>query len=423
MLGYQAHREVLIWLETKEASRVELTYSIAGRPDTTRSLVHENPPRTPAGVQPLKFVLPMLEMGETYEYSISVDGERTGAPLQFRTRDQWEWRSPPPEYSFLFGSCAYLNDPRYDRPGKPYGAGTEIFRHMAKSGADFMLWGGDNLYLREADFSSESGIWYRYSHDRATPDLQPLWSAMHHYAVWDDHDYGSNNANLSFEFKKTTLQAFTTYWTNQTWGQPEHLGIYGKFYWGDSAFFLMDNRWYRDDERLDLQQNPSKSQFGERQREWLKQSLLLAQQLGHFTFKFIVTGSQVLTDYTGFADGLAHYEPERAELMKFIVDQKITGVIFLSGDVHFTELLRKKIGETQVAYELTSSPLSSGVSSHARTDRAQEPYRVAGTLVVDQNYCVLAASGPADARVLTITCFDKTNQQRWQHVIKAAELK
>lgn len=425
MLGYQAHREALVWIETRDAAEVKLTYHLTGQPQTARTLVKVAPAASPAGTQPMKFVLPLLEMGQSYEYAFTIDGVKQAFayPLTFRTTAQWEFRASPPDFKFIFGSCAYLNDLPYDRPGKPYGSGTEIFQHMAASGAGFMLWGGDNFYLREADFSSESGIWYRYSHDRATPDLQKLYAVMPHYATWDDHDYGSNDANKSFEFKEVTTAAFKAYWGNPTWGEPDNAGVYGKFFWGDAAFFVMDNRTHRDDDHLDAAQHATKSQYGAKQREWLKQSLLAAKTLRHFTFKFIVTGGQVITDFAGASESFARYRNEREDLLKFIAEYGITGVVFLSGDVHFTELARKKIGATQWVYELTSSPLSSGANTYAAKDRAADPHRVEGTFVADQNYCTVALSGPPKARVLTITCFDKENTKRWEKTIRAAELR
>ncbi len=425
MLGYQAHREVFLWLEVKDASVVALDYWIAGRPETRKTLGVNAPPPTPGGGQIIHFRPGLLEVGAAYEYRLSVDGQPLAFPypLTFRTADQWEWRKPPPDFSFLFGTCAYLNDAPYDRPGTPYGKGTEIFRHMATSGADFMLWGGDNTYLREADFSSVSGIWYRYARDRATADLQPLYAAMHHYATWDDHDYGSNDANKSFEFKATTLEAFKAYWGNPSWGEPDNPGVYGKFFWGDAAFILMDNRYHRDDTLLDAGKHPDKTQYGSRQLDWLKQSLLQAQQLGHSAFKFIVTGGQVITSFGGSSETFDYFRHEREEILQFIKEQKITGVVFLSGDVHFTELAKTRLTDTQWVYELTSSPLSSGTSNVERLGRLEDPLRIDGTLVVDQNYTQLSLSGPANDRVLTIRCYDKTNTLRWEHAIKAAELK
>jgi alkaline phosphatase D len=427
MLGYQTHREVLVWVETKDARTVTLDYWLAGKPETAKKITKTRPRAYPSGTQPMKFVLPLLEQASSYEYSLTIDGEKVARPypLAFKTRTQWEWRAPPPELKFIYGSCAYLNDAPYDRPGTPYGKGTEIFGHMADSGADFMIWGGDNWYLRDADYSSESGIWYRYSHDRATPELQKLYAVMHHYATWDDHDYGSNDSNKSFELKDVSLRAFTTYWGNASWGEADNPGVYGKFFWGDAAFFLMDNRWYRDDDLIDerFTPGPMKTQYGARQRDWLKQGLVHAQKENHAKFKFIVTGGQFITDFGGESETFAYYTHEREDLLKFIVDQKITGVIFLTGDVHFTELAKKKIGATQWVYELTSSPFSSGVNAHALTERKTDPHRVDGTQVVDQNYCTVTISGPETARTLTLACFDRVGVKRWERTIAESELK
>jgi alkaline phosphatase D len=425
MLGYAAHRETLVWVETKGAKEVALRYWLAGQPATAQGIVRSELSVTPAGGQIVKFRPGLLEQGATYEYAIEIDGLRQTFPypLRFKTRPLWEWRAPPPDFRFIFGSCAYLNEAAYDRPGAPYGKGTEIFRHMAASGADFMIWGGDNWYYREPDFDSFGGLWYRVQHDRATPDLQALFAAMNHYATWDDHDYGCNDSNKSFELKDESLRVFEDYWGNATYGQAGHPGVYSKFFWGDAAFILMDNRWYRDDTTLDEEHNPGKTQYGAHQLDWLKQSLLEAQVLKPFTFKFVVTGGQMLTDFGGASETFAYYKQERSQLLQFIRDQHITGVVFLTGDVHFTELARAATGSAGAIYELTSSPFTSSVWTGAATVRSPEPQRVPGTLVVDQNYCVLAIHGPRDERVLTITCYDKTNAKRWSHDIPAAELR
>jgi alkaline phosphatase D len=67
-----------------------------------------------------------------------------------------------------------------------------------------MVWMGDNIYLREADWSAESSIFRRYTHTRSHPLLQKLLGSTHHYATWDDHDYGPNNSDRSLWNKKIT---------------------------------------------------------------------------------------------------------------------------------------------------------------------------------------------------------------------------
>jgi alkaline phosphatase D len=271
----------------------------------------------------------------------------------------------------------------------------ETFRLMGESGADFTVWGGDNWYTREVDYDSVSGLWRRAQVTRALPELRKLFAVMPHYAIWDDHDYGSNDANKSFELKDESLKVFQAYWGNPSYGEAGHPGVYTKFNWADAIFILMDDRWYRDDDHLEAAAvKRMKTQYGEHQRDWLKQSLLAAQNNPACTFKFIATGGQVITDFGGASETFAYYPEERADLLKFITDHHITGVIFLTGDVHFTELARKKISDTQWVYELTSSPLSSGVSNLATTERVADPHRVEGTLVADRISACSASPAP-----------------------------
>ncbi len=103
-------------------------------------------------------------------------------------------------FSFITGSCAYFNEPVYDRPGKPYGGDSIIFESMAKDTAAFALWLGDNWYTREVDLLSPWGLWYRASRDRAQPVLMKPIEDMPQYAIWDDHDYGPDN---SWQFLRT----------------------------------------------------------------------------------------------------------------------------------------------------------------------------------------------------------------------------
>lgn len=424
MLGYRAHREVFLWLETKDAADVTLTYWLRGQPDTTQSITHTDVPPTPAGGQIHHFRPGLLKMGATYDYRLTIDGvdQTLAAPATFTTQDLWEWRKPPPDFSFLVGSCAYINDPEYDRPGTPYGKTTHTFELMGDSGADFMIWTGDNWYWREADYDSVSGLWYRPSHDRAIPQLQKLLGVMHHYATWDDHDFGPNDSNWSYEFKDTALDIFQAYWGNPTYGERDHPGVYGKFYWGDAAFFLMDNHYYRDAAGLKQELHPDKTQWGRHQLDWLKESLLMAKQLGQFKFLFIATGNQMLQ--TKPADETHElYRHEREELMSFIAENQLSGIVFLTGDVHHSGLYHRQLGEHGPwVYEVTSSPFSSGSWDVAATDKARDPYLVPGTLVGDQNFVKIDVRGEGATRALVITCVDKQGDTRFTQIVKLSEL-
>jgi len=426
MLGYRAHREIFLWLETKDAEEVSLTYWVRGEsPDSAQTITYRDVEPHPAGGQIHHFVPALLKMGATYNYTLTVDGEVQSltAPAEFTTQDLWEWRKPPPDFSFLVGSCAYINDPEFDRPGDGYGKTTRTFELMGESDADFMIWTGDNWYWREPDYSSVSGLWYRPQHDRAIPEMQKLLGTMHHYATWDDHDYGPNDSNWSFEYKDVALEIFQAYWGNHTYGERRNPGVYNKFYWGDAAFFLMDNHYYRDAAGLDQDKHPTKTQWGRSQLEWLKQSLLAAKELKHFKFLFIASGNQMLqTEPRGEPHEL--YRHEREELLDFIVENDLTGVVFLTGDVHFSAMYRRQIGDRgQWVYEVTSSPLSSGSWDAANSSKKDDPHVIAETIVGTQNFVKIALSGKGRTRALTVTCVDKDGTTRFTQKILAQDLK
>lgn len=426
MLGAASHREGFVWVEVRDARTVALDFWPAGQPAAKRHLELAAPAPTPAGGQIVHLRPGLLEPGTTYEYALSIDGQAQEFPYptRFRTLPLWQWRGPAPDFKFIYGSCAFFNEPAYDRPGPGYGKTMETFRLMGESGADFMIWGGDNWYYREVDFDSRSGLWSRAQRDRAWPELRRLLAAMPHYATWDDHDYGPNDANRSYGLKDETLAIFKAYWGNPSYGLAGHPGVYTHFLWGDAAFILMDDRWDRDDDKLQAGSlKRMKTQYGEHQRDWLKQALLAAEENKGCVFKFIVTGGQVITDFGGESETFAYYPEEREDLLRFIADHHITGVIFLSGDVHFTELARKKLAGTQWVYELTSSPFSSGAYTRAVEARKDDPHRVAGSFVCDQNFCLLEISGPTGDRAVTITCVDKQGAVRFTHTIRAAELR
>ena len=422
MLGYAEHAECLIWVQTKCAKQVQVQYKVKGTAGSWNS--QSNSVSNGLECQPnnVKFVLENLQMGTSYEYQILLDGvvQKFNYPLVFKTKVLWEWRTSPPDFTFMLGSCLYINDSAYDRPGKPYGGSYQILNSMTKTPADFMLWLGDNTYLREADYSSKSGILHRYQHTRALPELQPFLAKMNHYATWDDHDYGDNDGNKSYELKQVTLDAFKSYWGNKTYGENGE-GVYGNFRYSDAEFFLLDDRWFRDESELN-EQKIAKTQLGTQQLSWLKDKLKHSRA----SFKFVVVGGQFINENTD-KESFNLYQKERQEIIQYIVDQKVSGVIFLSGDRHHTEILKNDKTLATLGYplfDLTCSSITAGPSNVLSGSEAQNPQRVPSTLVAENNFCTITISGPKRGeRKLNITCYDSKGIVKWGFVISESELK
>jgi alkaline phosphatase D len=419
MIGHTELRSTTIWIETTTPTGFSVNYSAAA-PGIKNSKRVTNPITIPTNDHfILKFVLANLEPGAPYQYDI-LSKNNSIAKGKFNTQQLWQWRKPAPDFSFITGSCAYFNQPVYDRPGQPYGGDSSIFETMAKEKADFMLWLGDNWYTRETDFFSEWGLNYRPSRDRSLKVLQPFWKAMPHYAIWDDHDYSWDNGDRSYPLKEASRNVFMKFWCNPSLGENGK-GVYTKITWNDVDIFLLDDRWFRsNDHMMDTingQPNPEKKMFGEQQIEWLKNALLGSNENTNISFRIIATGSQVLNSMSP-ADCFRHFSAEYNELMNFIKNNQINGIIFLTGDRHHSEIIKTDRQGTYPLHDITSSPLTSGV--HKTSDNEKNnPHRIIPE-IDEQNYTRISFSGEKQDRKMTVEFLGIKGQKlgEWNVVLK-----
>jgi alkaline phosphatase D len=398
MLGQVELRTASLWLQVSpDITSVILKYWKTGHPELSWQKIYEGP--LGKEFNPLRIDIGGLDINSDYTYQFILNQAESAATGSFHTKDLWQWRKPPPDFSFLTGSCAYFNDPVYDRPGKPYGGDSLIFESMARDTGAFTLWLGDNWYTREVDFLSDWGLWYRASRDRAQPVLQQLLKAMPQYAIWDDHDFGPDNSGTSYGLKDASRTIFLKYWCNPYYGEDQK-GIYSQISYSDVDLFLTDDRWYRSadefEDSINGKPNPGKHFFGEKQMRWLEDALV--QSLA--TFKIIVVGSQTLNPMST-DEGFYKYSYEYHELMDFLNRSKIKGVLFLTGDRHHSEIVKTVRTGNYDLYDITVSPFTSGVSK-VRGAEINNPARVPGSLTEARNYAKIGVDGKKNERVLHV---------------------
>ena len=413
MVGYSTMQEVLLWVQTEERANVHFEYYEIDNPKVKFSTDKIETEKKNGYVA--KLIADQVIPGKKYKYEVYINNykiERNYA-MEFQTQELWKWRTDPPDVKFIIGSCSYINEPKFDRPGKPYGSNFEIFNSINKKKPDFMLWLGDNTYLREPDWNSRTGFIKRYSHTRSFPELQPLLASTHHYATWDDHDYGPNNSDGSFWLKETASEIFKLFWGNPNYDVTGKGGITGFFQWSDLDFFLLDNRYHRT---ANNNLTGNRQMLGKDQIDWLINALSFSQA----SFKFVAVGGQVISNGAVY-ENYATYPDERKYLLDKIREAKIEGVIFLDGDRHHTIL--SKMQETKNVYplyDLTCSSLTAGVNND------NEPYnsfKLEETFVNVNNFGMLNVTGPTNERELTIQIFDKDGKELWIKSIKANDLK
>jgi len=411
MIGFASAREVRLWLRTTTPAKVTVRYWPKADPSQARAVeasTQGHDGRT------LHYTLTGLPSGTRFSYEIRVNGvsQPRPYPLEFQTIARWHRRLPPPDVVIALGSCSYLNQ----YPDDSYGGEPEIFESIRAQRPDLMLWLGDNLYLHPEDWISREGIFRRYASYRADPAIQPLLGSVHHYATWDDHDYGPNDANRSYGLKGASLEAFKEYWANPSYGLPELPGVFGQFSWSDVDVFLLDNRTYRSAGSAPPEEN---SYLGEAQRLWLLDALSASRA----PFKLIVSGSQVISPYSRF-ESYAQHPDELKRLLRGLKRRRIEGVIFLSGDRHHAELnVLKDDPQFYPLYDFTSSPLTSR-PARSSDDELDSPRRVPGTFVKGRrNFGIIKVTGPQTDRTLTMRAHGVDGALLWSHSISASALK
>jgi len=425
MVGHVAMREANIWLQTDGPGKeVKVTAIREGDPNsqpiTAMALASgpyagftSVPLKASVGVSDirtanvLKFAFTGLEPGQSYVYDVSVDGVpvRLDHSTRFITQSLWQHRNDPPEFSFLAGSCAYVNEEAYDRPGKSYGGDYGIYSSMDKEMADMMLWLGDNTYLREVDWDSRSGILHRFSHSRALKEARPLLARMPNYAIWDDHDHGPNDSDRSYPFRQNTLEAFNLFWANAGADATGQGGITNTFRFNDCDFFLLDNRWFRS------APDSTGQILGEAQIRWLMEALRFSDA----PFKFVCVGGQVLNTSAVY-ENHAVFAKERRRLLHHIDSLRIGNVIFLSGDRHHSEVSRYTGPNGTVIHDLTISPLTSKASEKPKEEVNLN--QVANSYITQRNYGLITISGPRKARELTLRLKDVRGKELYSFVLK-----
>ena len=410
MKGYIDMKEAAIWLQTTKPAEVYMKYY----PNNDKEQFHFSNRVNTTYDKALTAHLfaDTLEPGTTYTYELYINGKKTDLPYPsvFTTQKIWKWRTDAPDFKFAMGSGAYINETAYDRPGKPYGSGYEIYNHIADMHPDFFLWLGDNVYLREPDWNTRAGIFHRYSHDRAIPELQKFWATTHHYAIWDDHDYGPNDSDKGFWNKNETYNAFKLFWANPSYGVGDIKSTTTFFNWSDCDFFLMDNRTFRTPNKR-IEDN--KTELGEEQLQWLFDNLVNS----YGTFKFIILGGQFLSN-SGEYESYSNYgfAAERQRIIDFIYKQKIKNVIFLTGDVHFSEISVLKKRNQPTLWDITSSALNSGVNING--DKQPNALRIPESVILEHNYTMLEVTGKRNERVLKVTYYGTKGNKLYEMEIK-----
>lgn len=410
---YNTDHSVKIWIQMERPAEISLCFQEKDKPDTRKCT--ETVKTQSSNANTYIFELDELQANTQYTYEIillgvSYDFDKS---LSFFTQPEGLTTF---DFRMSTGSCVYINDKstREDRRLLKWGGKYQTLDYLAETDPDYMLWLGDNIYLREGEWNSREGYYYRYTHTRKQPEMQAILRGAHHIATWDDHDYGPNNSSSSWKGKDNATEIFYDFWGNPSQANPDKKGIYSVAQIGDVEVYLMDDRYFRGDY---YEPNIAGKDFlGEEQIAWLISQLKESKA----SFKLIAIGSQVLTDCTKGEGYFTECSAEWGSFINRLKETRVPGMVFLSGDKHFTELSRLDDPDFYPMYDLTVSPITSIPNPILARKNS---HSIKGTFVGRRNFASLDFSGPEGDREMLITVYNRKGKKLWDYNIKAQDLK
>jgi alkaline phosphatase D len=267
-----------------------------------------------------------------------------------------------------FGSCAKENK---DQP---------VWDAVNAAKPDLFIFLGDNIY---ADTRDPKVMAQKYAMLGAKPGFQKLRRNTPICAIWDDHDYGEDDAGADYPMKEESRRQFCDFW-GESADSPRRTrdGIYAAHIFGPAGqrvqVILPDLRWNRTPIRkLDLggktysawqneqrqagapvpgpyERNPARdaSMLGEPQWAWLEEQLRQPADV-----RVLASSLQVLADFAGW-EGWINYARDHQRLFATIRETRANGLVCISGDTHYAELSMLDLNTPYPIWDLTSSGLT-----------------------------------------------------------------
>jgi alkaline phosphatase D len=318
-----------------------------------------------------------------------------------------------------FGSCASQDR---DQP---------IWENVISHAPDLFLFIGDNIY---ADTEDMSVMKDKYARLAAKPGYQNLLNTSKVLSVWDDHDYGVNDGDVRYPKKEESEKIFLDFFNvDENSPRRKRPGIYGAEMFGESGkkvqVILLDTRYFKDPQvpnnastEEKIEQNiigwylptddTTTTILGEAQWEWLDKQLQKEADL-----RIIASSIQVISYEKGM-ESWGNFPHERQRLFNLIEKNNANGVIFISGDVHFSEVSSTNEG-AYTFYDFTSSGLTHAGEAGAR---AVNSYRV-GNAYAEPNFGLINIDWSQKNPLITMQTISTDNKVKVEQEIKLSELK
>src|SRR2546430_6997353 len=243
-----------IWIRTNSSVEVQVEYSTSS--DFVDSVLSEAVTTTQGKDLTGKVSLSRLKVNTVYYYRVWAHGTALPGVYHFKTN--------PGDSAMKVFSFAVLTDFNIIK--------APVYAAVAHQKPALVIFLGDFNHSDPATLSEMRAMHrdMRGSELAVGRDFIKYISQFPFYHVWDDHDFGADNADKTFPGKQDALKAFHEYFPTPP--LPSQDGIWHQFRYAQAEFFMLDLRSQRDPNNTP--DGPNKSILGTDHKVWLKESLL-----------------------------------------------------------------------------------------------------------------------------------------------------
>lgn len=326
-------------------------------------------------------------------------------------------------HRIAFGSC--------NKPWLPQ----NIWSSILNSQADLFLHLGDTVYVDAEELKKLGRIRAlesAYARLSELKQFRHFRSAIPIHATWDDNDY-TRDGGADFDDKQVARKLFLDFWRadDDDLRRTQAGGIYAAYEYGplDSRvqLILLDTRFGRSAllkaSELELQSRPIGAYYSpnqdsearmlhEEQWQWLEKQLQRPAQL-----RLICSSIQFMADFRGY-ESWANFPLERARLIKLIEKTRANGVMFLSGDTHYSELTCETDDVPYPIWDITSSALT-----HAGTVAGKNSNRFLEQTIHEKNFGLVDIAWEMDDPLIGLSIYGADQALKLQHKISLNSLR
>mgnify|MGYP001214879901 CR=1 FL=1 len=372
----------LVWLRSEPGGRVSLRYG----KEPGLGQFQSTPVRgvDTGADHSSTFSLDRLEPATRYYYRARVEGRTPGPIASFVTAPRADDNA---KVTFCFSGDT--------RQGyKPF----TIMHAVRAQRPDFFLHLGDTIYAdRNGTAHTLDEFWDKYRINRDDVATQSCFAETSVYVIWDDHEV-EDDYMPDHPLAPIGRKAFLDYWPiRRPASQPEQ--IYHAVRWGRAVdLILLDTRQYRVADRSTM--------LGRSQKEWFFERLASSSA----TFKFVATTVPMAGGGKDRWDG---YPKERDEILRYIQQKKIPGVVFMSADLHYAAVT--KIPNGRGLIDITAGPLAAPLNRITNSaNRRYEFY-----LAENFNFAKITVDPQVSANEALLEFIDQDNRVFYTRKIRA----